>query len=106
MRKRIMTSACLVLLMGGAAYAVDDKAKEQAQDQATDKAKEQKCIEQLIRAEKLVYDKVKAKTLSEAQAEEINVLLDEADALCTEGNYGRASKTLRTVNKKATKAKQ
>ncbi len=37
--------------------------------------------------------------LSEADAEKVNELLDEADALCTEGKFPEASATLATINK-------
>ena len=86
MRSRIVTSACLVFFMGGIALAADDKA-------------EQQCVEQLAQAEALVDQKVEAKALSESDVEEVNMLLDEADALCTEGNYKEANQTLSNVSK-------
>jgi soluble cytochrome b562 len=84
MRKRILTGACLVLLMGGAAYATDDQTA---------------CEAKLSQAEKAVDDKVEAKLLSEGDLEEVNMLLDEADALCTDGKFAEATKTLANVNK-------
>jgi hypothetical protein len=87
MRKRIAIGACLLCLMGGAAYAVDEQAGDP------------QCEEQLTRAEELVHDKIEAQALSEADAEKVNMLLDEADALCTEGNSDEASATLATVTK-------
>ena len=84
MRTRLVTSACLVLLMGGAALAADD---------------EQACMARLAQAETLVDQRVEAKALSEGDVEDVNMLLDEADAACTEGNYKKAKKTLANVNK-------
>jgi len=83
MRKRIVTGACLMLLMG-AAYAADDQAA---------------CEAKLSQAETLVEQKVEAKALSEDDVEKANLLLDEADALCTDGKYAEATKTLANVNK-------
>jgi hypothetical protein len=36
--------------------------------------------------------------LSDADAQKVNQLLDEADALCTEGKFQDASATLATIN--------
>jgi hypothetical protein len=84
MRKRIVTGACLVCLMGAPAYAIDS---------------EQSCMDQLAQTETLVDQKVEATLLSESDVEEVNMLLDEADAACTEGDYKKASETLGNVNK-------
>lgn len=89
---RIMTGACLVLLMGGGAYAADDQ--------------EVACQQKLSQAESLVDQKVKEKLLSEGDLEEVNMLLDEADALCTEGKYGEATKALANVDKIVSAASQ
>ena len=87
MLERIMISACIVLLMGGTAYAVDD---------------EQACMDQLAKTESLVDQRVNAKALSEGDVEDVNMLLDEADAFCTEGKYKKAKKALANVNKMVT----
>ena len=92
--RRMVTCVYLVFLAGGAAWAADDKAEDL------------KCTEQLIRAEELVYGKIETKALSEAKAEEINKLLDEADALCTEGKYPKASATLAKVDEMVSKSTQ
>ena len=84
--RRIVTGACLMLLISGVASAAGNKAAAQ------------KCTQQLIQAEALFYGKIKAKALKEATAEEISKLLDEADALCTEGTYNKASATLAKAN--------
>ena len=92
--RRIVTGAYLVFLLGGAACAADDKAGDL------------QCIQQLIQAEALFYAKIEAKALSEAKAEEISKLLDEADALCTEGKYEKAGATLATANEMSSKAQE
>ena len=84
MRECIMISACIVLLLGGTAYAADE---------------EQACVDELAKTETLVDQRVEAKALSEGEVEEVNLLLDEADALCTEGNFKKAKETLATVSK-------
>ena len=83
MRERILISACMVLLMGGTAYAVDE---------------EQACMDRLAATETLVDQRVEAKALSEGEVEEVNMLLDEADAACTEGKYKNANEALANVN--------
>jgi hypothetical protein len=57
------------------------------------------CIEQLIAAEDALRDKLEANTLSEADVDNVNELLDQADALCTDGKFAEATATLATVNK-------
>jgi len=57
------------------------------------------CIEQLIAAEESLRDKLEANTLSEADVDNVNELLDQADALCTDGKFAEATATLATVNK-------
>ena len=84
MGRRIVTSTCLILLMGGGALAVDN---------------EQACMAQLAKAETLVDQRVEAKALSEGEVEDVNLLLDEADAACTEGDYTTAKQRLADVNK-------
>ena len=91
MRERIVTSACMLLLMGGAAYAADA---------------EQACMDKLAQAESLVDQRVEAKALSEGEVEDVNMLLDEADAACTTGDYKKAGETLANVNKMVTPAAQ
>ena len=84
MRKRIVTSACLMLLMGVPAYAVEG---------------EQACMDQLAKTEAMVDQRVEATALSESDVEDVNLLLDEADAACTEGDFKKASEKLASVNK-------
>jgi len=91
MRKRIVTGACFLLLMGGAAYAQDDQAGVDA------------CTEELARVEGLFHDKIEgANPPDEAAVEKTSMLLDEADALCTEGNVAEANKTLAAAAKLVT----
>lgn len=83
MRERILISACIVALMGGTALAED----------AGDA-----CVSQLSAAETLVDQSVNAKALDEGDLEEVNLLLDEADAACTDGD-------MKAVNEKLAKVK-
>lgn len=92
MRKRIVTGACLVLLLSGTAYAIDEDV--------------QACMNELAQTETLVDQRVEAKALSEGDVEEVNLLLDEADAFCTEGDIEKARKALADVNKLVTPPSQ
>jgi len=91
MRNGIVTSACLMWLVGGAAHAADDQTA---------------CEIKLSQAEAFVDHKIKQKLLSEGDVENINMLLDEADALCTEGKDDEAAKTLANVRKMVAAAKK
>lgn len=82
MRGRIVMSACFLLLIGGPVLAEDAG---------------QACVNQLAETETLVDQTVNAKALDEGDVEEVNMLLDEADAACTEGDYDKAKKTLSQV---------
>ena len=85
MLRRVVIGVAMACLMGGAAYAVDEEPMDNA------------CTDQLTAADETVQDKIDANALSEADAEKVNQLLDEADALCTEGKFEDASATLATV---------
>ena len=87
MLRRLVTGVAIVCLMGGAAYAQDEEAVDSA------------CAQQLTAAQESVQDKVDNNVLSEADQEKIYALMDEADALCTEGKSDEAIATLATVNK-------
>ena len=87
MIRHVMLGAALLCLIGGAAYAQD----------ATEGDNE--CTQQLTAAEEKVHDKVEANALSEADAEKVYLMLDEADALCTEGKVDEARATLANVIK-------
>jgi hypothetical protein len=87
MLRRVVIGVAIACLMGGAASAQDEGAVDN------------ECTQQLTAAEETVHDKIEANALSEADAEKVNELLDEADALCTEGKFTEASATLATVNK-------
>jgi hypothetical protein len=80
----------IACLMGGAAYAVDE-------NEGT--GEDNECTAQLTTVEETVHDKIDSNALNEADAEKVNELLDEADALCTEGKFTEASATLATINK-------
>jgi hypothetical protein len=87
MLRRVVIGVAMACLMGGAAYAVDDEAVDN------------ECTQQLTAAEEAVQNKIDANALNEADAEKVNELLDQADALCTEGKFAEASATLATVTK-------
>ncbi|MBC8012555.1 MAG: hypothetical protein H7X74_00455 [Methyloceanibacter sp.] len=88
MLRRVVIGVAIACLMGGAAYAVDE-----------DAAGDNECTAQLTAVEETVHDKIESSALSEADAEKVNELLDEADALCTEGKFTEASAALATVSK-------
>jgi hypothetical protein len=89
MLRRAFIGVSLACLMGGAAYAVDEPpAGEESDDQ---------CSQQLAATEAEVQNKVEANSLSDADTDKVNELLDQADAQCTEGDLAGATKTLGTV---------
>ena len=81
------SASAIACLIGGGAYAQDETG-------ATIE-----CAQQLTAAEETVQDKVENNALSEADEEKVYELMDEADALCTEGKFDEASATLATINK-------
>ncbi|MFO7478748.1 MAG: hypothetical protein R6X03_10480 [Methyloceanibacter sp.] len=87
MFRRAVLGATLVCLIGGPAIAQDDAEGDN------------ECTRQLTAVEEKVHDKVEANALSEADTEKVNLMLDEADALCTEGKFSEASATLATITK-------
>ena len=87
MLRRVVIGVAMACLMSGAAYAVDEGQVDN------------ECTQQLTVAEEAVQNKIDANALSDADADKVNELLDEADALCTEGKFAEASATLATVNK-------
>jgi hypothetical protein len=91
MLRRVVIGVAMACLMGGTAYAVDEDAGNS------------ECTAQLTSVEEVVHDKIESNALSEADAEKVNELLDEADALCTEGNFPEASATLATISKMVAK---
>jgi hypothetical protein len=93
MLRRVVIGVAMACLMGGAAYAVDEEPADNA------------CSDQVAAADEAVQSKIDANALSEADAEKVNQLLDQADALCTEGKFQDATATLETVNSMVNKAK-
>jgi len=77
----------------------DSSASNQAEDPATD------CVQELAAAEEAFQSRLDARALSEADAEKLNQLLDDADASCTGGDVKEARQTLATVNDMVAKAK-
>jgi hypothetical protein len=93
MLRRVVIGVAMACLMGGAAYAVDEEPADNA------------CSDQVAAADEAVQSKIDANALSEADAEKVNQLLDQADALCTEGKFQDATATLETVNSLVKKEK-
>jgi soluble cytochrome b562 len=87
MLRRVAIGLAMACLMGGTAYAVDEEAVDN------------QCTEQLTTVEETVHDKIEANTLNDSDVDKVNELLDQADALCTEGKFDEASATLAAVNK-------
>jgi soluble cytochrome b562 len=87
MLRRVVIGVAIACLTCGAAYAVDEDAVDN------------ECTAQLTSVEETVHDKIESNALNEADADKINELLDQADALCTEGKFAEATATLATVNK-------
>jgi len=85
MLRPIAIAVCLTCLAGGSAVAAEDQA-------AADE-----CVQQLMKAEALVYAKIEAAALSEADAEEATRHLDDADQFCTEGNFDDAMASLDSI---------
>lgn len=79
--------AALVCLMSGPAFSQEGTEADNA------------CAQQLTAVEEKVHDKVDANALSEADAEKVYLMLDEADALCTEGKIDEANATLDNISK-------
>jgi hypothetical protein len=89
MRLGALSGTCLVTLLASAAFAQDKPLGTTA------------CEAALIETEALVNARIEAGALSEVQEDKINMLLDEADALCTEGKTQKVRETLATVTKLA-----
>jgi hypothetical protein len=83
--------------------AAGESAKEGSEH--GDDSADSECTGQLAAAEEAFQNKIDANAWSEADAEKVNQLLDEADAFCTEGNLKDARVTLDTVNGMLAKAK-
>ena len=63
------------------------------------------CVRELAASEEAFQSKLDAKALSEADAEKLIQLLDDADAACGEGDVRGAREKLETVNETVAKAK-
>lgn len=87
MLRRLLTGVAFVCLIGGAAYAQGEEPVDSP------------CAQALTSAQESVQDRVDNNALNEADQEKVYALLDEADALCTEGKSDEAMATLGTVNK-------
>ena len=87
MIRHAVLGVALLCLMGDAAYAQDMTEEDNA------------CTQQLTALEEKVHDKIESNALSEADADQVNLMLDEADALCTEGKFDEANATLAAITK-------
>jgi len=96
MLRRVVIGATVACLVVGTAYAQEDAVPEEM-------AEDSECAQQLTSTQEIVQDKVDSNAISEAEAEKVYELLDEADALCTEGNGAEASARLADVNKMVAK---
>jgi hypothetical protein len=86
MLRRAVIGVAMACLMGGTAYAVDEEPTDTA------------CSDQVTAADEAIQSKIDANALSEDEADKLNRLLDEADALCTQGKFQEASAKLAAVN--------
>jgi hypothetical protein len=93
MLRGVVIGVAIAGLIAGAAYAQDGE----------EAAPDSECAQQLTTAQEMVQDKVDANALSEADQEKVYALLDEADALCTEGKSQEASAALATVSQMVAK---
>ena len=87
MLRAAVLGAAIACLTAGGAYAQDETEGDN------------ECTRQLSAVEETVHDKIEANVLSEADADKVNELLDQADALCEEGKFPEASATLATITK-------
>jgi hypothetical protein len=99
MLRRVVIGASLACMMAGAAYAVDEPAVQEEEGEGD------ACSQQLAATEESVRDKLESNTMSEADTEKVNELLDQADAQCTEGDMDASTQTLTQVKSLVAKAK-
>ena len=114
MLRRVVIGASLLFLLAGAAYAQEGAAPapagaevEAAPPAAAAEEGEGEgdaCSQALAATEESVRDKLESGTLSEADTEKVNELLDQADAQCTEGDMEGATTTLDQVKSMVAKA--
>ena len=91
MMRNVAIGVSLACLIGGAAYAADEDVTPKDGDTA--------CNQKLASTEEVLLDRLGAKTLSEADIDTINELLDKADAACTAGKIWAATKPLAKANR-------
>ncbi len=90
MVRNIAIGVSVACLIGGAAYAADEEGTPKDGDAA--------CTQKLASTEAALFDRLGAETLSEADIDTVNELLDEADAACTEGKTKAANRALAKAN--------
>ena len=87
MLRRVVIGVAMACLIGGGAYAQDEEPRATTSARSSSPRPRRPCRQD------------RGNALSDADAEKVNEMLDEADALCTEGKFPEASATLATINK-------
>ena len=105
MLRRVVIGASLICLLAGAAYAAEEGAPPPAAAEEEGEGEGDACSQALSATEEAVRDKLESNTLSEAETEKVNELLDQADAQCTEGDMDAATQTLTEVKTMVAKGK-
>jgi len=112
MLRRVVIGASLLFLLAGAAYAQEGAAPAAPEVEAAPPAAAAEegegegdaCSQALAATEESVRDKLESGSMSDAETEKVNELLDQADAQCTEGDMEGATTTLDQVKSMVTKA--
>jgi hypothetical protein len=114
MLRRVAIGASLLFLLAGAAYAqeggatapagAEDAAAPPAAAEEEGEGEGDACSQALAATEETVRDKLESGTMSEADTEKMNELLDTADGQCTEGDMDGATATLEQVKAMVAKA--
>jgi hypothetical protein len=105
MLRRVVIGASLLFLLAGAAYAQEEGAAPPAAAAEEGEGEGDACSQALAATEESVRDKLESGSMSEADTEKVNELLDQADAQCTEGDMDGATATLDQVKTMVAKAK-
>jgi hypothetical protein len=110
MLRRVAIGASLLFLLAGTAYAQEGGAPAPAAEEAAPAVGEEgegegdACSQALAATEESVRDKLESGSMSDADTEKVNELLDQADAQCTEGDMEGATTTLDQVKSMVAKA--
>ena len=104
MLRRVLIGASVVCLLAGAAYAQEEGAAPPAAAAEEGEGEGDACSQALAATEESVRDKLESGSMSDADTEKVNELLDQADAQCTEGDMEGATTTLDQVKSMVAKA--